>query len=82
MKPNRVFFHTMELLEYRMPEIVVSTRCSKGTYIRSLAHDIGEKLGCGAYLSGLRRTSIGDYKVNDAFEIEEFEKTISLLKQK
>lgn len=82
MKPNRVFFHTMELLEYRMPEIDVITRCSKGTYIRSLAHDIGEKLGCGAYLSGLRRTSIGDYKVKDAFEIEEFEKIISLLKQK
>ena len=82
MRSNRVYFHTMKLLEYRMPEIVVSTLCSKGTYIRSLARDIGEDLGCGAYLSGLRRTSIGDYKVEDAFEIEEFEKILLGLKQK
>jgi len=82
MRSNRVYFHTMKLLEYRMPEIVVSTLCSKGTYIRSLARDIGEDLGCGAYLSGLRRTSIGDYMVEDAFEIEEFEKILLDLKQK
>jgi len=81
MRSNTVFFRTMELLEFRMPEIVVKTRCSKGTYIRSLARDIGEKLGCGAHLSGLRRTSIGEYTVEDAFGLEEFEKILNELKQ-
>jgi tRNA pseudouridine55 synthase len=47
-------------------------RCSKGTYIRVIANDFGEKLGCGAVLSKLRRTEIGEYSVNDALSVEEF----------
>ena len=46
-------------------------QCSKGTYIRSLAHDLGQSLGCGGYLYQLRRTAIGDYNVGDAIQIEE-----------
>ncbi len=45
--------------------------CSKGTYIRVIANDFGEKLGCGAYLSSLRRTQIGDYSVYDSLTVDE-----------
>lgn len=79
MRANTVFFHEIELIEYRMPEIVVRIKCSKGTYIRSLARDIGEKLDCGAYLSGLIRTSVGDFRLENALEIEEFEKILNSL---
>jgi tRNA pseudouridine55 synthase len=48
--------------------------CSTGTYIRSLANDFGEKLGCGGYLSGLCRTRIGNFFLRDALSIEAFEK--------
>lgn len=82
MRSNTVCFHVLEIMDFRMPEIVVRIRCSKGTYVRSLARDIGEKLGCGAYLSGLRRTSIGDYSVDNAYDIEEFAKIMNDLKQK
>lgn len=53
-------------------ECYVRVRCSKGTYIRSLAHDLGQVLGVGAYLKGLERTKIGDYRVEDAWDIQEF----------
>jgi len=82
MRSNTVCFHVLEIQEFRMPEIVVRIRCSKGTYVRSLARDIGDKLGCGAYLSGLRRTSIGDYSVDNAYDIEAFAKIMNDLKQK
>jgi len=55
-----------------LPRIDFEITCSKGTYIRVLAHDLGEKLGCGAYLSSLRRTAIGDFSVSDALTVEEF----------
>jgi tRNA pseudouridine55 synthase len=54
--------------------------CSTGTYIRSLAHDFGAALGCGAYLSSLCRTRIGNYKLEDAKTIEEFEKEIKVIR--
>lgn len=56
----------LELVAVNGPEITLDVACSKGTYIRSLAHDIGQALGCGAYLSGLRRTRSGDYDIADA----------------
>jgi tRNA pseudouridine55 synthase len=52
------------------PEVAITVTCSKGTYIRTLAHDIGARLGCGAYLSALRRTAIGPYRVEDAVTVE------------
>jgi len=55
-----------------LPEIHFEIKCSKGTYIRVIAHDFGSKLGCGGYLSSLRRTSIGEYPVSCALSIEEF----------
>jgi tRNA pseudouridine55 synthase len=54
--------------------------CSTGTYIRSLANDFGAALGCGGYLSSLRRTRIGTFKVEDAMSIADFEEKIKLLK--
>lgn len=61
-----------EITEIQMPRISFRVRCSKGTYIRSLAHDFGLSLGSGAHLSTLRRTKIGDYDVNMAVAPEEF----------
>ena len=61
-----------------LPEVGFRVVCGTGTYIRSLAHDIGAALGCGAYLSELRRTRIGVYSVNDAVTIEEFLQQLSL----
>ncbi|MFA6099783.1 MAG: tRNA pseudouridine(55) synthase TruB [Patescibacteria group bacterium] len=61
----------IELLDYNWPDVTFRVTCSSGTYIRSLAHDLGEKLGCGAYLTALRRTRIGEYKIEDAKKLED-----------
>lgn len=68
--PRQVQIHLLEIAEIRLPEVVFRVRCSKGTYIRSLAHDIGGALGCGAYLTALRRTAIGPYRVEEAWAME------------
>lgn len=81
LKSNSVYFGKIELLEYRLPEIVVKIACSKGTYIRSFARDLGLSLGCGAYLSALERTKIGSYSVDNSMLIEEFENRLNSLKQ-
>lgn len=79
LKKNRVTIHELVLLDFTPPKISLRVLCSKGTYIRSLASDIGEKLGAGAYLSALRRTRIGDYHVNDAEKIADFTKKLKPL---
>lgn len=71
-EPRRVFVDEFEISSYQHPVVNFRVVCSKGTYIRVLAHDLGEKLGCGAYLSSLRRTAIGEYRVEDAVSIESF----------
>jgi tRNA pseudouridine55 synthase len=63
-----------------MPVVEFKVVCSTGTYIRSLANDFGEALGCGAYLSLLRRTRIGTFNVDDALTIEKFTEQIQVLK--
>ena len=60
-----------DLTEIRMPEVDFEVTCSKGTYIRSLAHDFGKAVGSGAYLTALCRTCIDDYRLEDAWELEE-----------
>lgn len=62
----------IELLEYSMPEIRIRVVCGKGTYIRSLARDIGEALGSGAYLTSLRRTRVGDIRAEDCMTFPAF----------
>ena len=62
----------IELVSLQLPTVVIKVVCSKGTYIRSLARDIGEELKCGAYLIGLKRTRIGGYKVENAMTVDDF----------
>lgn len=71
-EPRKVVVEQFEITGYSHPVISFRVVCSKGTYIRVLAHDLGEKLGCGAHLSSLRRTAIGDFRVEDALTIQEF----------
>ncbi|MEE4213629.1 MAG: tRNA pseudouridine(55) synthase TruB [Bacteroidales bacterium] len=73
MEARRVFFHELELLDFDLPLVKIRILCSKGTYIRSFARDFGSYLGSGAYLSELKRTAIGEYKLEDAVQIIEFE---------
>ena len=73
-KPRDVEIFENEVLEYNYPLLKIKTYVSSGTYIRSLASDIGEELETGAYLKNLRRTRIGDMRVEDACKIEELEK--------
>ena len=64
--PRPVTIHRFELLGFESPNVKFVTECTKGTYVRTLAYDVGEALGCGAHLSELRRTVSGDYSVDQA----------------
>lgn len=68
--PRRVSIHAIDIVSWHADELVIDVRCSKGTYIRTLAEDIGEALGCGAHLAALRRTGSGALDVADAITIE------------
>ncbi|MCL2869266.1 tRNA pseudouridine(55) synthase TruB [Candidatus Saccharibacteria bacterium] len=70
MPTRTVQIYSIELLDYNYPELKIRTHVSSGTYIRSLANDIGDKLGTGAYLTALRRTKIGQYDLKDAVKID------------
>lgn len=79
LKSNTIVIHELELLNFNLPFVKLRIKCSKGTYIRALGRDIGKKLGSGAYLHNLKRTKIGAYHVENAFEISELEKKIKNL---
>jgi tRNA pseudouridine55 synthase len=66
LAPRKIKVYSLELLEWATPEAVIDVYCSSGTYVRSLAHDLGEALGCGAHLVGLRRTKSGRFTLRDA----------------
>jgi tRNA pseudouridine55 synthase len=68
-----VQIHRLEIIDWQPPEFTAEIECSKGTYIRSLANDLGETLGCGAYLKGLVRTKYGIFDVKDAVSISQLE---------
>jgi len=70
-KSREVTIYNIELLDISLPYVTFKTRCSKGTYIRTLCDDIGKKLGTGAHLSALERTAIGDYNIEDSLTLEE-----------
>ena len=72
LKKALINIYDMELLEYDLPRIKIRVECSKGTYIRSLAFEIGEKLESGAYLSSLRRTRSGGYCVEKSHTLDDF----------
>ncbi len=66
LPPRKINVYSLELLEWVPPEAVVDVYCSSGTYVRSLAHDVGNVLGCGAHLVELRRTKSGQFTLRDA----------------
>lgn len=71
-EPRNVTIKEFDVIKIDLPEVSFRVKCSKGTYIRSLISDFGEKLGTGAYLKELRRTRIGELSVEDSVSLEEF----------
>jgi len=72
LPPQPILIHSLELSAFQPPEIHLSMRVSKGTYVRTLAHDLGQLLGSGAYLKELRRTASGSHSIEDALTFENF----------
>jgi tRNA pseudouridine55 synthase len=79
LEPRKVFISEFSIVKIQLPEVHFRVVCSTGTYIRSLANDFGKRLGCGAYLSSLCRTRIGQFLLSDALNIED---AVQLIKQK
>lgn len=73
---RKITISSFEITNIEMPKVDFLVRCSKGTYIRSLAHDFGEHLNSGAHLSALRRTKIGTFNVVDSLDLDSFEKML------
>ena len=71
MPSRKVSIYSLELQDYEYPEVRIATHVSSGTYIRTLAQDIGTELGVGAYLTGLRRTAVGSWRIADALPLGE-----------
>jgi tRNA pseudouridine55 synthase len=76
LNPRRITVYDIDLLSYSWPDLEVEILCSKGTYIRSIARDLGERLGCGGYVATLRRTRVGSFGVEDAISIDSDFETI------
>jgi tRNA pseudouridine55 synthase len=79
LEPRKLFIKEFMITDIALPIVHFKVICSTGTYIRSLAYDFGERLGCGAYLSKLCRTRIGEFNLDDAYTIEAFEQKIKAL---
>jgi tRNA pseudouridine55 synthase len=76
LKARTITISSFQITNIELPVIAFKVICSTGTYIRSLANDFGAALGCGGYLSSLRRTAIGEFKVEDAEDMERFEASL------
>ena len=74
IKSRKVIINSIEIIEAELPRIRLKINCSKGTYIRSIAHDLGKKLNNGAHLISLIRTNIGEFNLKSSLSIEDFEK--------
>ena len=72
LEPRPIVIHSLEILEWIPPRLTLAIECSKGTYIRSLAHDLGMQLGCCAYLEALVRTRSGPFTLSDSITLEQF----------
>jgi tRNA pseudouridine55 synthase len=72
IKPRKVTIYDISRVEYDYPTLKFTAKVSSGTYVRSLAEDIGNQLGAGAYLSALRRTTVGQYDISEALALNEF----------
>lgn len=75
-EPRQVLIHTLELLSFSSPWADFAVTCSRGTYVRSLADDIGSRLGCGATLEGLRRTASGPFDISASVTLEQLEQAV------
>ena len=82
MRKALVHIYEMQLEEYDLPRIRIRVRCSKGTYIRSLAHEIGQALESGAHLTSLCRTRSGGFRVENAHSLDDFLKKLQELETK
>lgn len=69
LEPRKINVFSLEILEWALPEVVIDVSCSSGTYIRSLANDLGEAIGCGAHLVGLRRSQSGEFTLRNAISL-------------
>ncbi len=76
-EPRSVTVHEISLIGFIENKIILSVHSGKGFYVRSLAHDIGERLDCGAHLSALQRTTVGDFKLEDAWSMEDLAQKIT-----
>lgn len=72
-EPRFIRVMSFELTRFALPHFDFKLRCTKGTYVRTLAHDLGQKLGCGAHLSALRRTSTDKFSISEALTLDEIE---------
>jgi tRNA pseudouridine55 synthase len=79
LPPKEITIYDISLISWDLPVIEIRVSCSKGTYIRSLARDIGLKLGSGAHLTGLVRTATGEFLLQNALSLEEFERNLVFL---
>lgn len=70
LAPRRIHIHRIDSLAYEFPSLIIEVCCGKGTYIRSLARDLGERLGCGGYIETLRRTRVGRFETSRAIDLE------------
>jgi len=77
IEARKVSVHYFDIQSIEMPKVSFKIKCSKGTYIRSIAHDFGLALNSGAHLSKLCRTSIGDYQLANALDVSDFEKKLN-----
>ncbi len=77
LAPRIIQVHHLEVLEWAPPEVVIDVHCSSGTYVRSLANDLGVNLGCGAYLVGLRRTKSGRFSLRDATPLRKIQEAFT-----
>ena len=72
--PRQVMIHRIAVTEVHIPKVRFTVLCSKGTYVRALVNDAGERLGCGACMTALRRTRIGPYGLGEAMTMEQFQR--------
>ncbi len=77
LSPRQVVIYELNLLQWAPPDLSLEIACSAGTYIRSLAHDLGQALGCGAHLVALRRTASGPFTLADAVSLSELEQQVA-----
>ena len=71
VEPRKVYIHRIEVLNIELPFVAFTAACSKGTYLRTLCHDAGKKIGIGAHLYELERTAVGPFSINDSLSVEE-----------